>query len=77
MRIEDIHESAVNGQKKQMVRQIDEYGLYDFWADYNHFLRDTETPINAYNCFVDATVSYFRIKERFCQTAQAKLEVMP
>jgi len=34
MNIETIHESLVNGNRAQMVNQIDEYGLYDFWADY-------------------------------------------
>ena len=38
MTIEEIHNSLVNGQRKQMVRYIDEYGLYDFWEDYKNYL---------------------------------------
>jgi hypothetical protein len=59
----DIHESLVNGQRRQMVKQIDEYG-HDFWNDYAVFLNDLYdiTPRLIY--FQDATISYFRIKNR-------------
>lgn len=60
-----IHESLVNGQRRQMVKQIDEYGLYDFWADYKRFLKSLYVEENAqYEYFSDATISYFRIKNR-------------
>jgi len=39
-KIEEIHNSLVNGQRKQMVTQIDAYGLYDFWSDYANFLEE-------------------------------------
>lgn len=42
-----IHESHVNGQRRQMVNQINEYSLYDFWTDYKNFS--------------DAVISYHRI----------------
>ena len=61
--IEEIHESLVNGQKKQMVTQIKEYGLYDFWADYKEYLDGLYAPESAYNYFWAATSSYFRITE--------------
>jgi hypothetical protein len=60
-----IHDSLVNGQKKQMVQQIEEYGLYDFWSDYKEFLNQIcakESGKLVY--FTDATISYFRIKQR-------------
>lgn len=63
--IATIHESLVNGQRKQMVKQIDEYGLYDFWADYDYYLSTIyhdETARHTY--FVDAAMCYHRIKNR-------------
>ena len=66
MEIGNIHESLINGQRKLFVKQVDDYGLYDFWADYKEYLKDTytrpETAIARY--FTDATISYFRIKTR-------------
>jgi len=62
MEIETIHESLVNGQRKQMVNQIDEYGVYDFWSDY----ADSLGIKGGYGIeyFKDAVVSYHRIKNR-------------
>ena len=31
--MEDIIESWINGQRRQMVKQIEEYGVYNFSAD--------------------------------------------
>jgi hypothetical protein len=62
MEMEAIHASLVNGQRRQMVAQINEYGLYNFWADYKEYLRNVyvgNEPILQY--FTDATISYFRI----------------
>ena len=65
MDISDIHESLVNGQRRQMVSQIDEYGLYDFFNDYKTYLNDLyQHESSAYIYFTDATVSYFRIKNK-------------
>jgi hypothetical protein len=61
MKIETIHESLVNGQRKQMVGQIDEYGLYDFWSDYRDYLDDIHANVGF---FQDAVISYHRIKNR-------------
>ena len=64
MDIETIHESLVNGQRKQFVKQVDEYGTYDFWNNYSEYLSSIY-PIGG--CFVwitDAVISYFRIKGR-------------
>ena len=61
--MEDIHESLINGQRKQCVKKIDEYGNYDFWEDYKDFL--DETYVNkGFEYFTDMTISYFRIKNR-------------
>lgn len=59
--IEEIHESLVNGQRKQMVKQIKTYGLYDFWADYKTYLDEMHGNIGF---FQDAVISYFRITAR-------------
>ena len=64
-KIIEIHESLVNGQRRQMVNQIDEYGLYDFWKDYLEYLYQRyvqETVVFGY--FYDAVISYHRIKNR-------------
>ena len=62
--IEIIHESLVNGNRKQMVKMIDEYGLYDFWKDYTIFLNDWMNQGDCYGWFSDAVISYHRIKNR-------------
>ena len=62
-RISKIHDSLVNGQRRQMVDQIDEYGLYDFFEDYREYLNDTEQGM-AFHYFQDAVISYHRIKNR-------------
>ena len=65
MDIETIHESLVNGQRKQMVKQIKEYGLYDFFSDYDGYLRNFYVEIESgHHYFVDAVVSYHRITNR-------------
>ena len=64
MDIQEIHESLVNGQRKQMVKQIDEYESdYGFWVDYKDFLEEMITDINAVlDYYTDANISYHRIK---------------
>ena len=64
MTVETIHESLVNGQRQQMVRQIDEYGLYDFWAEYRKYLESYYALYGIATYFTDAVISYFRIKGR-------------
>ena len=59
--IEEIHNSLLNGQRKQMAAQIKEYGLYDFWADYKAFLDHIGANIGY---FQDAVISYHRIENR-------------
>lgn len=62
--ISDIHESLVNGNRQQMVNQIDEYGLYDFWSDYKEWLEHNAGFKQVFGFFTDATISYHRIKNR-------------
>ena len=62
--LENIHESLVNGQRKQMVRQIDDYGLYDFFDDYAGYLYDLYSITSAYDYLRDAASSYHRITNR-------------
>lgn len=60
-----IHENLVNGQRRQMVSQIDEYGLYDFWKDYSNYLKESYPNLDsAYQYLEDAITSYHRIKNR-------------
>ena len=61
MNIEEIHNSLVNGQRKQMSDQIKEYGE-EFWNDYANFLSHTGAPVETVSSyFTDATISFFRI----------------
>lgn len=63
-RIREIHESLENGQRQQMVKQIDEYGA-EFWADYKEFLSGYFVhEKDSYAYFSGACISYFRIKAR-------------
>lgn len=64
MDIETIHESLVNGQRQQMVKQIDEYGCYSFWDDYEAYLKDLYSDREAFGFFADAVKSYCHIKNR-------------
>jgi len=59
--IETIHESLVNGQRRQMVNQINEYGLYDFFAHYLDYINKIGANIGF---FTDCVVSYHRISNR-------------
>jgi hypothetical protein len=64
-KLEQIHDSLINGQRKQMTKQIDEYGLYDFFEDYYYFLIEVYVGNNlVLNYFVDVVKSYHRIKNR-------------
>ena len=62
--IEAIKDSFDNGNRRQMVEQIDEYG-YEFWDDFRRYLDDTKlnTPF-AYYYFSSVTISYFILKAR-------------
>jgi putative heme iron utilization protein len=65
MNISTIHDSLVNGQRQQMVEQINEYGLYDFWADYKRYLFEVYVDRDVdYKYFSDAVISFHRIQER-------------
>jgi len=59
--IEKIHESLVNGQRRQMVRQIEECTLYDFWVEYLGYLKNIYNVEAQLEYFSDAVISYFRV----------------
>ena len=66
-KITKIHNSLLDGQRKQMCDLIDEYGLYDFWSDYLTYLLEKD-ELSGYDesegYFADATISYHRIRNR-------------
>ena len=62
-KLNEIHDSLMNGQRKQMVDQINEYGLYDFFSDYYDYLNDMYNKIS-YHYFSDCVISYHRITNR-------------
>jgi hypothetical protein len=63
--IENIHNNLVNGNRQDCVKQIQEYGLYDFWPDYQEYLQSLYADnLSCYEYFVDMTISYFRITNR-------------
>ena len=63
--IESIHDSLINGQHRQMVEQIDEYGLYDVWFDLGSYLQELYVePKSWFEYYTDAVQSYHRIKNR-------------
>lgn len=59
--LDEINDSIVNGQRKQMVNQIKQYGVIDFWADYYAYVKNSENIDAAFEQFADAVISYFRI----------------
>ena len=60
--LEEIYDSFINGQKKQMVEQIDEFGLYDVFSLLNDYLMKNNEYW--YNEFIDIVTSYHFIKYR-------------
>lgn len=61
----EIVNSHINGNGRQMVNQIDEYGTYDFFADLVVYLgARTESASSQYYDFQKITVKYHRIKAR-------------
>jgi hypothetical protein len=59
-----IFDSLINGQRRQMVAQIDAYGTYDFWEDFANYLKENCDIEQAYDFFTDATWSYHRVKSK-------------
>lgn len=72
MDVETIYESLMNGQREQMVDQINEYGP-DFWEDYKaFFVSYNENAQIAFDVFTDAVISYFRITTRWEEKNMSK-----
>jgi len=63
MELDTIHLSLVNGQRRQMKEQIEEYGL-DFWADYKAYLLDIYPANRTLEYFSDAVISFNRLESR-------------
>lgn len=61
-----IHESLINGQRRQMVDQINaHFIMYDFWKKYLEFLDDCGyNKENILDYFSDAVISYHRLTGR-------------
>lgn len=60
--IEQIHDSLINGQKKQMVEQINEYGV-EFWKDYRDYLTNLYYEgTSKFLYFSQCVISYHTIK---------------
>ena len=61
----EIHESMINGQRKQAVRFINDYIPADFFPDYRNYLdRVCEDINNKHLYYTDAVISYFRITDK-------------
>ena len=59
-----IHENMINGNRRDAVKLMDEYGD-DFFSEYARYLEDTYTYEHSeYSSFKDAVLSYFRIQRR-------------
>ncbi len=60
--LETIHESMVNGQREQAVRQIQEYGTAEFFDQYPGYLAEfVHYEATQYRYFVDVVTAYHRI----------------
>ncbi len=62
--MEIILDSLINGQGRQMVKQIDAENLYDFWSDFHFYLSKRYVVENISKYFTQAVVTYHRIKYR-------------
>ena len=63
--LEKIHENLVNGNRRDMVKQIKRYGLYDFWAEYMAYLEENYVSDKSHIAyFYDAVNSYFKITNK-------------
>ena len=63
--LEEIHNSLSNGQLTQMTEQINEYGLYDFFGDFEVYLHTHEQVISkVLNDFARCVTAYHRITNR-------------
>jgi len=60
--LEEIYNSLINGQLTQMTEQIDEYGLYDFFGDFEIYLgMHTQYTSKILNDFAKCVIAYHRI----------------
>lgn len=64
MDLQTIHESFINGQRKQAVQQIEEYGCKVFFEDYPGYLYSAYAITIAFEYLKDAIISYHKIKNR-------------
>jgi hypothetical protein len=63
--INAIHESILNGQGKQAVKQMQDYSMYDFFADYSTYLNALYEDERAKKEYIlQAANLYFRITNR-------------
>lgn len=63
--INAIHDSMINGQRKQAVKQMQDYSMYNFFEDYSTYLRANYRDVEQREAFIlDAANSYFRITNR-------------
>ena len=65
LQLEEIHNSLINGQLTQMIEQINEYGLYDFFGDFEVYLHIHEQYTSKIlNDFARCVIAYHRITSR-------------
>ena len=57
--MELIYNNYVNGNKRDMVKQIDKYGCFCFWNDFRHWLIDQD--------FRDWKAEYISIHSSYCE----------
>jgi hypothetical protein len=63
-KIEEIHENIINGNRRDAVKLMDEYGD-DFFSEYARYLDEIYGSWEVeYYYFKDAVLSYFRIQRR-------------
>ena len=63
--LEDIHRDMINGNRRDEVKRINEYGAYDFFQDYLEYLKNLYVlPEDTLENFRDVVVSYHRIMNR-------------
>ena len=67
LKIDQIIESYQNGQNKQMVYQIENYGIHSFFPDYHRFLESHASDHNEFKhmlvIFGEIVATYHILKD--------------
>ena len=62
--LQELFDNYINGNYKEMVANIDEYGRYDIWEDLWQFIKGDELTTSPHQTFIKIVQIDGRIKNR-------------